>query len=77
MALRKTTLKRLEHEAIVKGAVETLFIDNEDLRSTAGEIINTILCEHLTTRECKAIILKAALRNKGTREEILHYLNNR
>jgi hypothetical protein len=77
MALRKTTLKKLEHAAAVKREVDTLFEDNNDMGSNAGEVINTILCEHLTARECKAIVLKVAIRNKGTREEILHYLNNR
>ena len=77
MALRKTTLKKLEHAAAVKREVDTLFLDNEDMGSNAGEVINTILCEHLTAKECKAIILKVATRNKNTRNEILHYLNNR
>lgn len=77
MALRKITLKKLEHKAAVKSEVDTLFLDNEDMGSSAGELINTILCEHLTARECKDIVLKVAIRNKGVRKDILYYLNNR
>lgn len=60
MATKKTTLKKLAHEASVKREVDTLFEDNNDMGSNAGEVINTILCEHLTARECKAIVLKVS-----------------
>jgi hypothetical protein len=77
MATKKTTLKKLAHESAVKREVDTLFLDNEDMGSNAGEIINTILCEHLTEKECRALVLKVATRKKSTREFILDYLNNR
>lgn len=74
MALRKTTLKKLEHAAAVKREVELLFFDNEFVGSAAGEVINTILCEYLTTRECKELVLKVAIRNKGVRELISNHI---
>lgn len=77
MATKKTTLKKLAHEASVKREVDTLFLDNEDMGSNAGEVINTILCEHLTEKECRELVLKVATRKKSTREYILDYLNNR
>lgn len=68
MALRKTTLKRLAHEAAVKKEVDALFADNDkNMGSNAGEAINTILCEYLTAKECRAIVLKVAIRNQGAK----------
>lgn len=75
MATKKITLKKLKHISVVKKLVNDLLANNGVIESNAGEVINTILCEYLTERECRSIILKVAIRNKNVRDMIKDVLN--